>query len=135
MKKLMFALLVASIPASAGADPSNGSQSLNIGGYVPLVCRADYTPAIAYRPDGVIDLGSIREFCNSGSGYQVVVEYSATEAPGTLILNGDEIKLEPGGSTVVAEVTGPAILTRNIAYKPGSEPITSLRIRLQADAV
>ena len=135
MKKMMFALVVASIPASAGADPINVSQSLTIGGYVPLVCRADYTPAIDYRPDGTIDLGTIREFCNSGTGYQVVVEYSATEAPGTLILNGTEVTLEPSGSTVVAEVTGPADLARDIAYRPGTEPITSLRIRLQAHTV
>ncbi|WP_439478387.1 hypothetical protein [Brevundimonas sp.] len=135
MKRLILALVVASIPASAGADPANGSQSLTLGGYVPLVCRADYTAAISFRPDGIINLGSVREFCNSGTGYQVVVEYTPTGAPGALILNGDEIALDPNGSTVVAEVEGPAILTRNIAYRPGSQPITSIRFRLEADTV
>jgi len=32
-------------------------------------------------------------------------------------------------------VEGPAILTRNLAYRPGSQPITSIRVRLQADTV
>jgi hypothetical protein len=135
MKRLLLALVAASVPATAGADPSNGSQSLTLGGYVPLVCRADYTAAISFRPDGVIDLGSVREFCNSGTGYQVVVEYSPTNAPGALILNGNEIALDQSGSTVVAEVAGPAVLTRNIAYRPGSQPITSIRFRLQATTV
>ena len=135
MKKMILALIVASIPSVAGADPGNNSHSLTLGGYVPLVCRADYKPAISFRPDGIVDLGSVQEFCNSGNGYQVIVEYTPTGAPGSLILNGDEIPLDQSGSTVVAEVNGPAILTRNIAYRPGAEPISAIRVRLQADTV
>lgn len=135
MKNLIMALIATSIPTVAGADPGNGSQTLTLGGHVPLVCRADYTPAISFRPDGVIDLGSVREFCNSGTGYQVVVEYTPTPAPGALILNGDEIALDQSGSIVVAQVEGPAIMTRNIAYRPGSQPISAIRVRLQAAAV
>ena len=135
MKQLLLVLAAISFPASAGADSVSASQTVTIGGYVPLVCRADYAPAISFRPDGVIDLGSVREFCNSGSGYQVVVEYTPTSAPGALILNGNEIALNSSGSTVVAEVAGPAILTRNIAYRPGAQPISSIRVRLQADTV
>jgi hypothetical protein len=135
MKRFILALAVVGFPASAGADAGQASQSVTIGGYVPLVCRSDYIPAISFRPDGIIDLGSVREFCNSGSGYQVIVEYTPTEAPGSLILNGDEIALDQSGSTVVAQVEGPAILTRNIAYRPGAQPISAIRVRLQADTV
>lgn len=135
MKKIVIFLAAISLTGQARAQDGQASQSLTIGGFVPLVCRSDYTPAISFRPDGIIDLGSVREFCNSGVGYKVVVEYTPTDAPGALILNGTEVALDRSGSTVVAVVEGPAILTRNLAYRPGSQPITSIRVRLQADTV
>lgn len=136
MKRLIF--IIAALSGLGGptmADVGEANRSITLRGYVPLVCRAEYVPAIAFQTDGVVALGSVREFCNAGRGYRVVVEFTPTEDPGSLILNGEEVALDQSGSMVVAEVGGPSILSRDLAYRPGTKPITALRVRLQADFV
>jgi hypothetical protein len=125
-------LLTATLPAAA-ADLA--ARSFEIRGVVPVICNATYQPNVTNDGDGTIGLGSVAEFCNSGQGYRVVADYNSASDPGTLLMNGQSIALGAGGETVIAQVGGPAILSRQLSYRPGSTPITTLRIHLEAVAV
>jgi hypothetical protein len=80
-------------------------------------------------------LGAIHEFCNAGSGYQVVVEYAPTSDPGALLVDGRFIPLDGSGRTVIQQVSGPALETRFLGYFPGHQPISNLHISLQTTAI
>jgi len=127
---ISFAAACAAISPAMAADVA--SRSFEIRGVVPVVCNAIYQPAIDVRRDGTIDLGAVAEFCNSGLGYRVVAEYSSAADPGVLIVDGRDVQLGAAGTTVIAEVAGPNILSRQLAYRPGTTTLTSLRIRLEA---
>jgi hypothetical protein len=129
---LIAATVLTASPAFAG---ETAQRSFEIRGVVPLVCNATYDGNIAVESDGTIDLGAVREFCNSGSGYRVVATYSGSADPGSLIVDGRAVALNASGQTTIAESAGPAILSRQLAYRPGSAPIGSLRIDLIASAI
>lgn len=137
MKRTVFllSLVTALTHTPALADSEHKSRSIKLQGFVPVVCHANYQPAIHVQDDGVINLGFVQEFCNSSRGYRVVVEYAPTASPGAIIVDGQEIELNGSGQMVLAEVSGPAILSRALAYRPGDDPIASLRVRLQSEYV
>lgn len=133
MKKIIAiaAALSALAPGLALAKPA--SQTLTIQGYVPVVCRATYDAQVGQYVDGVVNLGQVREFCNSARGYRVVIEHTGAGDVGSVIVDGREIELSATGSTTIASVNGPAIMERSIAYRPGDTSLTSIRISLQAN--
>ena len=135
--RVLCAVLAVCVPAvsTQAAAADSASRSFEIRGVVPVVCNATYQPAISFREDGTIDLGAVAEFCNAGTGYRVVAEYNSASDPGTLIVDGHDVALGAGGETVIAEVGGPNILSRQLAYRPGTTTLTSLRIKLEANSI
>ena len=137
-QSIIYASLAAglvAISSSAAMAADSASRSFEIRGVVPVVCNATYQPSISFREDGTIDLGAVAEFCNAGTGYRVVAEYNTAADPGTLIVDGHSVALGAGGETVIAEVAGPNILSRQLAYRPGTTTLTALRIRLEANSI
>ena len=103
---------------------------------MPEVCRADFSSApVALGAQVVVSLGSDSEFCNTDRGYTVVASYAAGADPGDLIVDGRSVPLSASGQTVIATERGPASLSRRIAYRPGSTPITALRVSVEAGAI
>lgn len=115
---------------------ANGAESassvLDVRGVVPTVCRVDYAPSWAAREDGLIELGRVSEFCNSGAGYRIIAEHAASAAPGALIFHGREVQLDRSGRTVLATVGGPARRSSTLVYRPGASPIRGLDLRVEA---
>ncbi|MBV9044024.1 MAG: hypothetical protein JO294_02790 [Alphaproteobacteria bacterium] len=120
------------ISAHGAFAADNGAYRFEIRGYVPVVCNATYEPNVSVGSDGTIALGAVAEFCNADHGYRVVAEYSGAADAGTLLVDGRSVSLGASGEAVIAEVSGPAILSRHLSYRPGTTTLTSLRIRLDA---
>lgn len=134
MKKIIVlaaAAISAMAPAIALAAPA--AQTLTLEGRVPVVCRATYDAAVGLYQDGVVELGRVREFCNAARGYSVVVEHSGAGDVGSIIVDGREIPLSSSGATTIANVAGPAIQQRQIAYRPGEDSLTALRISVKVN--
>ena len=133
-KRALLALAVLSAASPAMAQ-SSWTSTIELRGYVPVICRATLHSAPAFRDDGVVELGSLDEFCNAGSGYRVVVDYAPGEDPGQLLVDGREVPLDRSGRTVIAQVSGPSISSRNLAYVPSDRPIAALSIHVETASV
>jgi hypothetical protein len=136
---MRYALLVALAAASqigsmCGAHASEQTARIELHGYVPVICRADFE-ASSSLTGNAWHLGAIHEFCNAGTGYQVVVEYEPTADPGSLLLDGRLIPLDASGHMVIQQVYGPAIQTSLLGYVPGNRPISNLHISLQTKLI
>ena len=111
------------------------SRSIRIEGFVPEICRADFNATPAPLGAQVVSLGSDSEFCNASRGYAVVANYAGGRDPGALIVDGHVVPLSVSGHTIIAVQRGPASLTRQISYRPGATPITTLRVSVDAGAI
>jgi hypothetical protein len=128
MRRLLAALILICTPL---APASAATEVIRIHAYVPLICRADFQARPAER-GGLIELGSINEFCNSGSGYQVIAEYPAAADPGALVVDGQTVRLDGSGRALLATMNGPRLVTQSLAYLPGTTPIATIHIQLLA---
>ncbi|MFC6199502.1 hypothetical protein, partial [Ponticaulis profundi] len=133
-KYLAGALLASQIivtPAAFAAIPNGSFQrSVQLRAFVPVVCRTTFTADYTTN-HGVRSLGSVREFCNSSSGYRVIVEVGGSlEDAGTLYWGGQAFPIT-SGQIVVTDSIGPARLQRNIGYEPGQNSISQLSIRIE----
>jgi len=131
MRRILLAALAAVLPLTA-ARAAEQTTRIELRGYVPVICRADFESAPFTSPDNKMQLGAIHEFCNAGSGYRVIVEYQAGGDPGILLVDGRPIFLDGSGSAVIQQAFGPAIKTSFLAYIPGRNPIASLHISIRA---
>jgi len=131
MKRLVAALLLAGISlAPAGA----ATEVIRIHAFVPVICHADFAGVPA--PQGpLMQLGNLTEFCNDSSGYRIVADYTQASDPGELIIDGVPVVLNPSGHVVLTQTNGPRAVTQSIAYRPGSTPITTISIQLQAASI
>jgi hypothetical protein len=128
MRRLLAALILIGsplVPASAA------TETIRINAYVPVICRADFVSQPVER-GGLVELGVLKEFCNSGSGYQIVADYPATADPGALVIDGQTVPLNQSGHATLATMNGPRLITQTLAYLPGSTPIATLNIQLLA---
>jgi hypothetical protein len=131
MRRILLAALVAALPLTA-ARAGEQTARIELRGYVPVICRADFESAPFVGPDKKVQLGALHEFCNAGSGYRVVVEYQPGADPGILLVDGRPVFLGSSGSTVIQQAFGPAIKTSLLAYIPGRNPIANLHISIRA---
>ena len=115
---LAAAALCATIAPASGAMPSvavGGNQyTIAVVGYVPVICRARVETAMIAPTAGTVSLGTLREFCNSPTGYRVVADYSPALANARLVVDGNAIALGAGGSVVVSESRQAAIAQRAV---------------------
>ena len=123
------------VAAGAAHAETLVQRSFEISGVVPVVCNASLEGNAARNGDGTVSLGTVREFCNSAQGYRMVADYVTGTDPGALIVGGHSISLTAAGETVIGGQGGPAILSEEIAYRPGGTPISGLRITVVASSI
>jgi hypothetical protein len=113
---LVAAGLCASVAPASGFQPSvavgSNQYTIAVVGYVPVICRANVEASLITPQAGTVSLGTLKEFCNSPSGYRVVANYSAALAKAKLVVDGREVELGEGGSIVVSESDHAAIANR-----------------------
>ena len=121
-------------PASAAAM---GSGSFILRLTVPVSCRVSYTAggaaavsstggAAADEPGGAVDLGQIGEYCNDGSGYSVVVDYSPGTLKGAVLqLGGDRVVLDGSGEATISQSQEARIRQRELVAIPGANGFDS----------
>jgi hypothetical protein len=132
---LVAAALTASIAPASSFEPSVavGAQQFTIGvvGYVPVICRANVDSSLVAPVAGTVSLGTLKEFCNSPSGYRVVADYSSALIGSKLLIDGIETPLSESGSVVISESDQANIASRAVALelaKDGQAGSLSFRI-------
>jgi len=123
------------VGACVSGPASAATETIEVRGVVPVICRADFQSAYSPRGDGSMMLGAIDEFCNASSGYRVVVDYSGTDDPGALIVDGRWVPLDPSGHTVISMMDGPRMVSERLGYRPGSHPISALHVQIETDLI
>lgn len=133
---LVAAGLCATVVPAAGFQPSvavGASQyTIDVVGFVPVICRANVEATLIAPTAGTVSLGTLKEFCNSPSGYRVVADYSANLANSKLLVDGTEVLLGEGGSVVVSESEHAAMIDRAVELELTEEGQTgSLSFRIE----
>lgn len=126
-----LALMVLALLAPTAAAAAS-TATLTLHGFVPVICRANFESAPSEGANGIEELGNIDEFCNSGRGYRVIVDYDPGTDPGFLVVDGRQVALDGSGTVVIAQSSGPAITKSSLGYIPGEQPISNLHIRVEA---
>jgi hypothetical protein len=91
--------------------------SIDIQGFVPVVCRAKVDAGTVRAVPGKAELGQLHEFCNSASGYRVYADYSPELANARLVIDGRTVSLSGGGSTLISSSDAAAIATHDLALQ------------------
>ena len=135
MKRLLSAALMATAMiggpavAQSGEPSGSASYSITITGYVPVICRAEFSASVVPTNPGATSLGHLQQFCNSPNGYQVFVDSSPELANATLMVGGRRVTLSGSGSTLVTASNGPAITSDNVVLQShGASGSLSFRI-------
>jgi hypothetical protein len=136
MNRLLPAFLMAAamtagpaVAAQSGDSSNSVSYSIGIVGYVPVVCRAEFSASVVPTNPGATHLGHLEQFCNSPNGYQIFVDSSPELANATLMVGGRKVTLSGSGSTLVTASQGPAITSDNVVLQShGASGSLSFRI-------
>lgn len=140
MNRLTLSLCVlvsAILPINAGAlapEVALGQAQYTIGisGMVPVVCRANIDATAVPISANTLSLGSLHEFCNSSSGYQVVANYSTALVGAKLLVDGVPVPLNAGGTRIVSRSNRAGIATRDLALQlPKGATSGSLSFRIE----
>jgi len=134
MLKRTLATVIAAcglIGGGASAAPGDASSySLQLSGTVPLACRAQLSSTAIPAQGGQVSLGSLDEFCNNASGFEVWVDYSPSLAGGALDVDGKSYDLDASGSVRIDSSTTPAVASRSVSLDTASGVSGSLSIRV-----
>lgn len=115
---LILAGLSAAMPAAAfapGVGVGSSQFSIGVVGYVPVICRANVEATVVAPTQGTVQLGMLREFCNSPNGYRVHADYSASLAKAKILVDGTPVPLQKDGTTVVTQSSRAAIDSHSLA--------------------
>lgn len=128
---------LAGVVLSIGLAPTAiaGTAVIHISGYVPVICHADIQSLSAMPANEEIALGTIKEFCNAGAGYQLIANHSPGQGLGKLIIDGQAVPLDSSGQTVLARMPGPRDITQTLSYRPGTATITILSIEIRPSSI
>ena len=132
----LCAMAAAMLPISADAIApqvalGQAQYTIGISGFVPVICRASVDAVAVPVSGNTQSLGSLHEFCNSSSGYQVVATYSPSLAGAKLLVDGNPVPLNASGSRIVSRSNGAGLATRDLALqlpKGASSGTLSFRI-------
>lgn len=136
-KALAVTLVLLTLPAPAagaigGVDAQSADVRIGISGFVPVICRASVEGIQSGRADGLVSLGSMREFCNNPRGYTIYADYSANLADGALIVDGVKIPLDKSGSVQIVQTARAGVASRAINLElPGEAEGGSISFRIQ----
>ncbi len=118
---------------SARAAPTQATVTVQLRGYVPVICRAELTDVEASPQAGVVSLGRLEEFCNDPNGYEIWLDYTPELAGASLIIDGQTVALSSGGSIRIVQSRSPARLWRLMSLVLPRDGIrTSLSVRVVA---
>jgi hypothetical protein len=125
--------MVTGVAAAAQPDVEAGGStySIDIVGYVPVICRASLDATVVPAAPGEAELGSLNEFCNSPSGYDVFVENSPELAGSVLYVDGQAVTLS-ASPTRISSSDQPAITSRNVRLANAGGSGGSLSFRIAA---
>lgn len=112
----------------------DASQSVKMNAIVLLVCNVGFDAGNAsYDESGVAELGTTREFCNSGNGYKVYARTSGTDAGASLVVGSSRYEINNGTEILIADISGPARTSRPIYLDAGDgNGGGSLSLRIEA---
>ncbi|SDD49499.1 hypothetical protein SAMN05444678_11453 [Sphingomonas sp. YR710] len=131
---LLGAIVTAGMSCAAtAAEPSQGnSLTLEISGFVPVACRASLVAnVVTPNGNGETSLGTLSEFCNNPSGYQVLVDHSPELTNARLVVDGVEIALAQEGSTLISSSSHAARKTHSVALRGAGENVSgTLSVRI-----
>ena len=105
-RSLMTAAVLGLSGVPAAAEPERNSAvqvQFGITGQVPVLCRVSLDATFVPSAAGRVSLGKMKEFCNSPTGYRVVMEYPELGSPAALFVDGRAIPLGSGGFAVVSQ--------------------------------
>jgi hypothetical protein len=111
-------LIALTAPASAiapGVGLASGQFTIGISGFVPVICRASVDATVVAPTPGTVQLGSLREFCNSPNGYRVHADYSPSLAQAKLLVDGRPQPLQRDGTSVISQSNRAAIDSHNLS--------------------
>ena len=114
---------------STSADGS--SYRLEMRGYVPVICRASVGANVVELQAGKTELGPMREFCNSGNGYQVWLDHG-TGMEGAAYVDGRRIPLASTGSTLISQSATAARRDRDLAIELAAASTANIAVRVVA---
>ncbi|HZV84128.1 MAG TPA: hypothetical protein VFF48_03995 [Brevundimonas sp.] len=138
LKKVFVSVAVLSTVLAGAAtsgqplSASGAGYTFRIQGFVPVICRATVQGATYAPQAGRIDLGTLDEFCNSPTGYQVWAEHSTSLADAKLVVDGREVSLSRSGKTLISHSGRAATHKRPLALELADRGATgSLSIRVK----
>jgi len=111
----IFALTTSATALAPGVGVGSGQFAVQLVGYVPVICRASVDSSFVSPSAGTVSLGSLKEFCNSPSGYRVHADYSPSLARAKLIVGGKTVPLDKDGTSVISQSNRAAITTQNLS--------------------
>jgi hypothetical protein len=129
---LMPALLAMGLlpAAPGGAVPA----VIHLTAFVPVYCNVELIPAAsAATGDGLINLGTSRELCNSPHGYRIILQHPADLVDAAIISDANRIPLSPSGETVVWNSDQPGFEFRQLALDLGKDPASVKRLGLRIE--
>jgi hypothetical protein len=133
LKRTLGTAIVACGLISGAATAATGdasSYSLRLSGFVPLACRAQLSSTAVPTEGGQVSLGSLDEFCNNASGFEVWVDYSPSLAGGKLNVDGKNYDLDASGSVRIDSSPTPAVASKSVSLDTASGVSGSLSIRV-----
>ena len=108
---------------------------LKVSGYMPVLCKLDFSTAtVQPTAAGRVDLGSVREFCNTNN-YRIMVDFDPQALSGSrLDLGADGVELGNSGTDVVTIGTQPTLRTRPISVTLNQrlQAVTVISVRIEA---
>ena len=133
MKTILMPAVLAGTLLSAtptGAVPT----TIHLTAFVPLYCNVELVPAAgATQEDGLIDLGTSRELCNSPNGYRIILQHPADLVDAAIISDANRIPLSQSGETIVWNSDQPGLELRQLALDLGKESgsVNHLGLRIE----
>ena len=114
---------------------STASTTIQLRAFVPVICRVQFSADVGQADEnGLVSLGTAKEFCNAPRGYRVLVQHAANLEGAALISDGVRIPLSASGETVLTDAHHADLRSVTLALDPGNEPsqFNSLGVRIEA---
>ena len=136
MPSMKSAVMPAAFAAAfMSATPAGAASTvIRLAAYVPVYCNVELIPAAsAATGDGLINLGTSRELCNSPHGYRIILQHPADLVDAAIISDANRIPLSPSGETVVWNSDQPGFEFRQLALDLGKDPASVKRLGLRIE--
>ena len=127
----ILAMSGTAISAAPGAVSGKSSFTLEIRGFVPVICRVSVDTTWVAPSEDVIALGQMNEFCNDPSGYSVFVDHAPNLDGAALIVDGERVALSATGTTLIRRSETAARRSSELQLDMGGEEdLTTLSLRV-----